>query len=88
MILYNETATILQLFRHTIKKMNIASLEFGRTLAGSVWCFLGALCHNLHTFLMCINKIMYFVTDGWTNIIVFVLPEEVKVHTVFRERAS
>ena len=42
---------------------NNASLAFGRTSAGSVWCFLGALWHNLRTFLICINKIMSFVTE-------------------------
>ena len=55
---------------------------------GSCVVFLGALSYYLHTFLMCINKIMCFVTDDWTNFIVFVLPEEVKVYTLFREKAS
>ena len=55
---------------------------------GSFGVFLGALLYYLRTFLMCINKIMCFVTDDWTNFIVFVLPEEVKVYTLFREKAS
>ena len=71
-----------------LTKLNNASLAFGRTSAGSVWCFLGALWHNPSTCLMCINKIMSFVTDDWMNFIVFVLPEEVKVYTLFREKAS
>ena len=63
-----------------------ASLAFGRTSAGNVWCFFGALLHHLYTFCMCINKIMSFVTDDWVNFIVFVLPEEVKVYTLFGEK--
>ena len=55
---------------------------------GSCGVFLEALLYYLRTFLMCINKIMSFVTDGWTNFIVFVLPEEVKLYTLFREKAS
>ena len=37
---------------------------------------------------MCINKIMSFVTDDWVNFIVFVLPEEVKVYTLFGEKSD
>ena len=55
---------------------------------GTSGVHLVALLYYLRTFLMCINKIMSFVTDDWTNFIVFVLPEEVKVYTLFREKAS
>ena len=55
---------------------------------GSCGVFLGDLLYYLRTFLMCIIKIMSFVTDDWTNFIVFVLPEEVKVCTLFNEKAS
>ena len=35
---------------------------------------------------MYINEIMSSVTDDWANFIVFVLPEEVKVYTLFGEK--
>ena len=36
---------------------NNASLEFGRTSAGIVWCFLGALQHYLRTLCLCSHLI-------------------------------
>ena len=50
--------------------------------------FGGFVILSAQFFLMCINKIMCFVTDDWTNFIVFVLPVEVKAYTFFREEAS
>ena len=62
------------------EKYNSPDRSGGR-LQGSCGVFLGALSYYLCTFLICINKIMSFITDDWTNFIVFVLPEEVKVYT-------
>ena len=50
--------------------------------------FFGASLYYLRTFLICINKIMSFVPDDWMNYIVFVLPEEVKVCTLFLRKSE
>ena len=67
---------------------NNASLAFGRTSAGSVWCFFGGFVTLSAHFMYVYYNIMSFVTDDWAKFIVFVLPEEVKVYTLFGEKAS
>ena len=42
------------------RKRNNASLAFGKTSAGIVWCFLGALSHYLYTFSQCIYPTDFF----------------------------
>ena len=71
----------------TIGDRNNASLAFGRTSAGSVGCFFGGFV-TCTLYVMCINNIMSFVSDDWATFIVFVLPEEAKVYTLLREKAS
>ena len=55
-----------------------ASLAFGRTSAGIVWCFLGALWHYLCTFSVCIYLILTFLTDGWGKFSQWFCPQELK----------
>ena len=48
------------------------------------WVFVTLSVHLCMYF----NMTMSFVPDDWTNFIAFVLPEEVKVYNLFREKAS
>ena len=68
---------------------NNASLSFGRTSAGIVWFFWGALRHYLCTLCVCIHLIKSLLTDDWALSIVVILPRLVKVCNFFkRNRVS
>ena len=68
---------------------NKASLSFGRTSAGIVWFFLGALRHYLCTLCVCIHLNKSLVTDDWALSLVVILHRLVKVYNFFkRNRVS
>ena len=72
------------------ENFNNASLSFGRTSTGTLWCFFG-LCATICGFSVCMcvfTRLSLLLTDVWADLSYLFFLGEVKVYTFFGEKAN